>query len=275
MRSLELSNVSLEYPKTNLIRQKASSKDMPDDMLAAEDVSACPSLALRDLSLDVKGGESVCVVGPSGCGKSSLLRMICGLIQPSSGQVEIDGEEVLGVRRKTALVLQDFGLLPWKNVIQNAALGLKVRGVPKKERIEKARDALALVGLEDKSHVYPSALSGGMKQRLALARALSLDVDLLLLDEPMSALDALLREKMQILLYNLWQAQGYAQVLVTHSIEEAALLGQLVFVMSKSPGTVVERIENPHEITPDYRNSSEFLSICTEIRSALERGFNE
>lgn len=153
-------------------------------------------LAVENLSLAVEAGESLAIIGPSGCGKSSTLQMAAGLVRPSSGEVFIDGQLITKPRQKTALILQDFGLLPWKTVLANAELGLKVRGVDRERREAKAREALDLVGLADFAHAYPGELSGGMQQRLALARSIALDVDLLLMDEPLSALDALLREQL-------------------------------------------------------------------------------
>lgn len=225
--------------------------------------------ALRDVTLSVDEGESVALIGPSGCGKSSLLRMACGLTRPTQGSIELDGTPLTAPRRDTALILQDFGLLPWASVQANAELGLKVRGVPRTVRRERAAEALDLVGLQDFARAYPSELSGGMQQRLALARALALDVRLLLMDEPLSALDALLREHIQDLLLRLWRREGYAQLLVTHSIEEAVFLGQRIVIMSARPGHVVRIVDNPEVGDEDYRLSEVFHERCDEIREIL------
>ena len=227
------------------------------------------TLALDNLSLSLGAGESIAIIGPSGCGKSSTLQMAAGLLRPTSGSVRVDGEEVMGPRQKTALILQDFGLLPWKTVLKNAALGLKVRGVDRETRIAKARDALELVDLREFKNSYPGELSGGMQQRLALARSLALDVDLLLMDEPLSALDALLREQLQDTLLELWREKRYAQVLVTHSIEEAVYLGQHIYVLSARPGRVVDVIENEHMGNTEFRGSEEYYALCNRIRSML------
>lgn len=186
-----------------------------------------------------------------------------------TGRVLVQGEPLRGPRQQTALILQDFGLIPWKTVYQNAELGLAIRRMPAKERRERTRQALDQVGLLAFERAYPQELSGGMKQRLALARALALDIDLLLMDEPLSALDALLREQLQDTLLRLWRERGYAQVLVTHSIEEAVLLGQRIVVLSARPGTISALVENPHEGTPAFRSSSEFLERCTQVRQVL------
>lgn len=225
--------------------------------------------ALRSLDLTVEAGESLAIIGPSGCGKSSLLRMACGLVQPTTGEVLLDGVPLAGPRRDTALILQDFGLLPWATVAANAELGLKVRGVGRAERRRRATEALALVGLQDFAKAYPSELSGGMQQRLALARALALEVRLLLMDEPLSALDALLRERIQDLLRDLWQREGYAQVLVTHSIEEAVFLGQRIVIMSARPGRVVGAIDNPEAGGEGYRLTETFHRRCDAVRELL------
>lgn len=228
--------------------------------------------ALDDVSLRIEGGESVALIGPSGCGKSSLLRMVSGLIAPSSGTLVIDGRPVGKPREQTSLILQDFGLLPWKSVRANAELGLKVRKLAKPERRKRAEHALELVGLLPMADLYPAQLSGGMRQRLALARSLALDVDLLLMDEPLSALDALLREQLQETLLGLWQGNGYAQVLVTHSIEEAVYLGQRIFVFSSHPGTLVGVLDNPDVGVDGYRDSDAFSARCARLRAMLREG---
>ncbi len=229
-------------------------------------------LALSGLNLAVEAGQSVAVIGPSGCGKSSTLQLAAGLATASSGRVEVDGALVERPREKTALILQDFGLLPWKTVQKNVELGLKLRKVASKERREKAKVALAQVGLAEFADSYPDALSGGMRQRLALARSLALDVDLLLMDEPLSALDALLREQMQELLLELWQRGAYAQVLVTHSIDEAVFLGQRVFVMSGRPGHVVAALDNPEAGEKGWRESRAFFERTRTLRALLREG---
>lgn len=226
-------------------------------------------LALDGLSLSIEAGESVAIIGPSGCGKSSTLQMAAGLVRPTAGEVLVDGEVITRPRRKTALILQDFGLLPWKTVLANAELGLKVRGIAREQREQRAREALRLVGLEDFARAYPGELSGGMQQRLALARSVALDVDLLLMDEPLSALDALLREQMQDSLLELWRAEGYAQLLVTHSIDEAVYLGQRIVVLSARPGHVVGVLDNPAMGQVAYRGSSAYYELCNEIRALL------
>jgi NitT/TauT family transport system ATP-binding protein len=249
---LELKDIVVEYP--------------------ASTPEAQPLRALDGLSLSMEAGQSVCIIGPSGCGKSSMLRLAAGLAKPTSGLVLAHGEPLMGPRGDCALILQDFGLLPWKSVYKNAELGLRVRKVPREERRVRTLAALESVGLAGFEHAWPSELSGGMQQRLALARAVAMQADLLLMDEPLSALDALLREEMQLMLLKSWREGGYGQVLVTHSIEEAVLLGQRIVVMAPRPGRVVATVENPGMGTPEYRTTQEFFARCNQVRQALAQG---
>lgn len=230
----------------------------------AEHVTAC-----QDVSLTIEPSQAIALIGPSGCGKSTTLHMAAGLLAPSRGEVLVDGVTVVRPRQTTAFIPQDLGLLPWKTVLQNAALGLTVRKVSKSEAIERARSALAQVDLSGFERSYPKELSGGMRQRLALARALAMDADLLLMDEPLSAIDALLRESLQDTLLELWQKRGHTQMLVTHSIEEAVFLGQRIIVFSARPGRVVADIANPEIDDTNWRDSPLFAARCHEVRKAL------
>lgn len=225
--------------------------------------------ALDALTLSVATGEPIAVIGPSGCGKSTLLLLAAGLLAPTSGSVSVEGARVAGPRRGTALILQDFGLLPWKTVEANAALGLKIRGIAGGELRRRAVDALERVGLADFARAYPAELSGGMRQRLALARAVALDADVLLMDEPLSALDALKREELQDVLLGLWKGRGHTQVLVTHSIEEAVFLGRRVVVMTPRPGRVSAVVDNPGMGSEGYRVTEEYFATVTRLRRIL------
>ncbi|MDY2625934.1 MAG: ATP-binding cassette domain-containing protein [Coriobacteriales bacterium] len=227
--------------------------------------------ALDGISLEVAPGEPIAIIGPSGCGKSTLLKLAAGLLAPTSGQVLIDGLQVTGPRPTTSLILQDLGLLPWKTVEKNAELGLALRSLPRAERRDRARRALAQVGLAGFERRYPSELSGGMRQRLAFARALALDADLLLMDEPLSALDALSREALQQVLLELQQQRRYASVLVTHSIDEAVFLGRRIVVMTPRPGRIAGIVDNPGMGRKAYRASAEFGQVGRQVRSLLER----
>lgn len=226
--------------------------------------------ALRDVSFVLGHGEPVALIGPSGCGKSTILKLIAGLIKPTSGEILINDQVVEKPRKETALILQDYGLLPWKTVLDNAALGLKIAGLSRKEARAKAKAALAAVGLGGAIKNFPSQLSGGMKQRLAIARSLALESDTLLMDEPLSALDALTREELQNTLLELWQKRGYTQVLVTHSIEEAAFLGRRIIVMGGKPGHIREVIDNEGMGSTQYRATPAYFELCKRLRSALQ-----
>jgi ABC-type nitrate/sulfonate/bicarbonate transport system ATPase subunit len=228
-----------------------------------------PVRALEGVTLDVAAGEPVALIGPSGCGKSTLLLLAAGLLSPTSGEVAVDGRPGGQVRRETALILQDHGLLPWKTVEDNAALGLRIRGADAHEARERSREALERVGLAEFARSYPGELSGGMRQRVGLARAVALDADLFLMDEPLSALDALQREDLQEVLLALWKRRGHGQVLVTHSIEEAVFLGQRILVLSQRPGRVQAVVDNPGMGEDGYRESASFHERCGQLRGIL------
>lgn len=228
-----------------------------------------PLQACSHVSFAVEPGESVVLIGPSGCGKSTVLHVVAGLLAPTEGEVRIGGELVRGPRPETAFIPQDLGIFPWKTVLQNAALGLRFHGVSRQEALRMARESLSTVGLEGFENAYPRELSGGMRQRLALARALVMEADLVLMDEPLSAIDALQRESLQDALLDFWRTRGHAQILVTHSIEEAVYLGQRIIVFSARPGTIVAQIANPEAGAPEWRDSETYARRCQEVRAAL------
>lgn len=224
---------------------------------------------LSNFTFGVGAGESVAILGPSGCGKTTLLQLAGGLIHPTEGRVLINNQEITEPRQKTGFMLQSFGLMPWKTVLANVEFGLKTRGVPKAERETRATEMLKLVGLDAFLSAYPQELSGGMQQRVALARSLVLDLDLLLMDEPLSALDAYLREEMQKLLLKMQQEFGYSQLIVTHSIEEALLFGQRVVLLSQRPAQILEDVKNPLALNPEFRESEQFGALYAHLHSAL------
>ena len=201
--------------------------------------------AFRDLRLSVSDRETLCVVGPSGCGKTTFLRCVAGLIALTSGRLLVHGQPVRGVAPGVALVFQHFGLLPWKTVHQNAAFGLDMAGAPRPVVRERVDHYLDLVGLRGFERHYPYQLSGGMQQRVGLVRALATDPSVLLLDEPFAALDAQTREVLQEELLRIMQHERKTMVFVTHSIDEAILLGDRVAVLSARPGRLREMVEVP------------------------------
>ncbi|HEX3032746.1 MAG TPA: ABC transporter ATP-binding protein [Bacillota bacterium] len=227
---------------------------------------------LNNISLNLGRGESWVIIGPSGCGKSSLLFLLAGLTAPSAGVVKIQGRTLSGPRQDTALILQEYGLFPWKTVGQNVALGLELRGLTLREREERIRPILEELGLSAFHHHFPGQLSGGQRQRVGVARALALAPDLLLMDEPFSSLDALTREALQELMLKIWQDKGLTTVMVTHSIEEAVFLGQKIVVFSPRPARLVEVIDNPGVGTPNYRDTADFYHNCALVRETLELG---
>ncbi len=230
------------------------------------------------------GGISA-IVGPSGCGKTSLVHAIAGLLSPSAGEVLIDGEPVRGVRRRTAVIFQDYGLLPWRTVEGNAELPLVLAGMDKASRRRRVGPILDELGLSDFRHFHPLKLSGGMKQRVAIARALAAEPDLLLMDEPFSSLDALTRETAQEFLLEVRRSRTLSILVVTHSIEEAVYLAEAVFVMTgRNPGTISARFDIPENScglrfpggssrsgSPrgDFRAAPRYLQLCASIRSSL------
>ncbi|MHB0977290.1 MAG: ABC transporter ATP-binding protein [Candidatus Aquicultorales bacterium] len=228
--------------------------------------------ALSGVSLAADKGEAWAVIGPSGCGKSTLLYLMAGLVGPTSGGIAIDGADVDTERRSTSIILQDYGLFPWKTVYENASLGLKIRRYPEDEQRARTERILSELGLSDFADRFPSQLSGGMRQRLALARSLTLEPDLLLMDEPFSSLDALTREELQNNLLAVQKADGITAFLVTHNIEEAAFLGRKIVVLTRRPGRVLEIIDNPGMGSSDYREDADFHATCSRLRQLLKEG---
>jgi NitT/TauT family transport system ATP-binding protein len=201
--------------------------------------------ALAGVTLALRGSEFVCIVGPSGCGKTTLLKIIAGLMEPTSGKIVFDGPTPQGAKLRTALVFQDHGLLPWYDVLTNVALGLRLQNVPRAEAEEKARHFIVQVGLERFLHHRPHELSIGMRQRVGIARAFVADPQILLLDEPFGSLDAQTRLVLQQELLKIWQDHRKLVVHVTHDIEEAILLSDRIVVMSGRPGRIREEIPVP------------------------------
>ncbi|WP_067709899.1 taurine ABC transporter ATP-binding subunit [Erwinia sp. ErVv1] len=198
--------------------------------------------ALEDINLSIASGELVVVLGPSGCGKTTLLNLVAGFLPAESGSITLDGKAVTGPGAERGVVFQHEGLLPWRNVLDNVGFGLQLAGVAKNVRRDRARAMLRKVGLEGAEKKFIWQLSGGMRQRVGIARALAADPQLLLLDEPFGALDAFTREQMQELLLNLWRDSGKQVLLITHDIEEAVFLASELILLSPGPGRIIERL---------------------------------
>ncbi len=226
---------------------------------------------LSSVSLRAEAGQVSCIVGASGCGKTTLLMLAAGLRRPRAGTVRLDGGEVTPGDRAVGLILQHYGLFPWFTVRGNVELGLRIRGASPEERRRTAAREIEAAGLDGLEERFPRELSGGQQQRVAIARAYALQPRLLLMDEPFSALDALNREALQDLLLLSVRARRTAVLLVTHSIEEAACLGRVIWVMAGMPGRIAGRLDNPCQGVPDYRREPEYLRVCGEVRALLQR----
>ncbi len=198
--------------------------------------------AVQDVSLSIRPGEFVCVLGPSGCGKSTLLGGLAGHWRPGSGSIRVDGDVVAGPHPERGLVFQHHTLFPWKRVLDNVAFGLKMKGVKRQERTARALEMLELVGLQGFESRYPAQLSGGMQQRVEIARVLINQPRVMLMDEPFGALDAQTRLRMQELLLDVWRRVGTTIVFITHDIDEALFLADRIVVMSPRPGRIVEEL---------------------------------
>jgi NitT/TauT family transport system ATP-binding protein len=233
---------------------------------------AAPTVALDGLALDVAGGEIVALIGPNGCGKSTFLRVAAGLLAPERGRITLDGEPVTAPDPRIGLVFQEPRLLPWRSVADNVAYPLELAGWSREQRAERLAELLPLVGLESAAALRPVQLSGGMRQRAAIARALALAPAILLLDEPFSALDALTRERFNLELLRLHERTGATIVIVTHSIPEAILVADRVLVLTPRPGRVVAevRIDSPRPRSIDLLDQALVSHAAAEIRAHLE-----
>ena len=230
-----------------------------------------PVTALSSFSLDIAQGEFVSIVGPSGCGKSTFLNIVLGLIEPASGVIQLNGTRITGPGQERAMVFQEFGLLPWRSVTANVELGLELKGIPSAKRAARATELINLVGLKGFETHYPHELSGGMKQRVGLARALATEPEVLLMDEPFAALDAQTRDLMQTELLQIWERSKKTVLFVTHSIEEAAYLSDRVIVMTARPGRTkdVIRIDLPRPRDYEMRLTPQFNEIKLRIWEVL------
>ncbi|MDF2530942.1 MAG: nitrate/sulfonate/bicarbonate transporter ATP-binding protein [Clostridia bacterium] len=227
-------------------------------------------LALDKINISIDKGEIYTFIGPSGCGKSTLLHVLAGIHRDYTGSVLIEGAKVSPELHRIGLVQQNYGLLPWKNVYDNALLGLKIKGEKKEGYESYIFEKLSLEGMLRR---YPKELSGGQKQRVAIARAFILKADLLLMDEPFSALDTITREEIQKLFLNIWKENKVTTVFITHSVDEAINLGRKIAVMSPSPGRIVEIIENTAFGLADLRYTDEYHDISKKVRKIIEKSW--
>lgn len=247
---------------------------MSNNLLCVESLSKSfpnlnePKKVLENVSFTLSSWDSLAIMGPSGCGKTTLLLMIAGLLPSSGGFIKIDGEPINGPTRKTGLVLQEYGLFPWKTVGANILLGANLQRlkIPEK-RLSEFKNVLGIEGLD---HLYPHQLSGGQRQRVALARALILRPALLLLDEPFAAIDAITRERLQDRLLTVFGQRQFSFIIVTHNIEEAIFLGKRILILDNSASGVSTIIENPGVGDPHYRTKSAFFELSTKLRNILE-----
>ncbi|HEY3277038.1 MAG TPA: ATP-binding cassette domain-containing protein [Syntrophorhabdaceae bacterium] len=226
-----------------------------------------PKTVLREIGFGLSHKDSLAIVGPSGCGKTTLLLMIAGLLQPSAGTLRLEGHVITGPTKKIALVLQHYGLLPWKTVGANITLGAKLQKIDVAEG--EIRDVKRELGIEDLDHLYPTQLSGGQRQRVALARAILLRPNLLLLDEPFAAIDTLTRERLQNGLLAVFNERRFSFIIVTHSFDEAIFMGRRIMVLDNN-ASIAAIIDNPAAGDPDYRSRPEFFERSLELRRVLE-----
>ena len=231
-------------------------------------------VALENVDLTFERGHLTSLLGPSGCGKTTLLKIVAGLLEPSGGEIRVNGQKIEGPGPERAFVFQDFALMPWASVLENAAFGLKMQGVAKSEREDRARHYIAEVGLKGFEKKYPHQLSGGMRQRVGLARALAVDADILLMDEPFSAVDEQTRRKFQEDLIRLREIEKKTFIFVTHSIEEAVYVSDRIVLLSPRPGRVSQIIDPaiPQGISPDdLRRDSTYLDTVEEIWRGIRK----
>ena len=228
-------------------------------------------VALNGVSLDIHENEFVCVVGPSGCGKSTLLNIIAGLHEPTSGQVLVDGQAVSGPGPDRGVVFQQYALFPWLTVQKNVEFGLKLQGMSQDKAEQEAKKYIKMVDLEQFAQSYPKELSGGMKQRVAIARAYAINPKVLLMDEPLGALDAQTRTQLQTELLKTWEKEQKTCFFITHDVEEAIILAQRVIIMSARPGRIKEVVEIniPYPRTQETKMSKEFLDLKNHIWSQV------
>lgn len=227
---------------------------------------------LRNFDLDIRDGEFLSILGPSGCGKSTFLSILAGLTERTGGEISIDGKPLRGINPAQGVVFQGYALFPWRTVIENIEVGLEIRGVPRAERRRVADSYLDLVGLSGFGQRYPHEISGGMKQRVAIARSLAYKPEVLLMDEPFAALDAQTREILQGELLRIWEQHRKTIVFITHSLDEAIFLSDRIAVMTRRPGTVKQILDVPlpRPRSAELRNSEAFVRLRQQAWDILK-----
>jgi len=265
-------------------RPKAALGNKPDHTLVFNKVSKFFNLrktdrndpgqmvALKEVSATVEPGEFITLLGPSGCGKTTLLRMTAGLLKPDEGSITVGGVALQSPRKDACMVFQNFGLLPWRTIASNVEFPLELDGMPKKQRAERAKYFLNLVGLSSFGSHFPHELSGGMQQRVGIARAMMREPVMIFMDEPFGALDAQTREQLQEDFLKIWQQTKMTVLFVTHSIDEALLLSDRIFVLAARPGRLASIIKSPlapYRLTEDIHARPEFAAYRAELRKLL------
>ncbi len=227
-------------------------------------ISYGEEVALHYVNLNIKKNTTCAIIGPSGCGKTTLLYAIAGLIKPNDGQIFINQQKLTNVRKNTGVILQDYGLIPWKTVWNNVSFTLLARDTSKSDTSHKVENILKDLGIYEYKDKYPGELSGGQKQRVAIARTLALEPDLLLMDEPSSALDAMTKEHIQNIILSIYKRKPTTLITVTHNIEEAVFLGQKIVIMGKA--NIIHTMDNPYFGKDNLRENIDFYKFCLEVR---------
>ncbi|MDR3067347.1 MAG: ABC transporter ATP-binding protein [Comamonas sp.] len=251
---------------------KIRARDVRMDFAIADERGRKQQIAaLQDFNLDIREGEFFTLLGPSGCGKSTFLNVLAGLAHKTGGSISIDGQPASGINREQGVVFQGYALFPWRTVLQNIEVGLEIRKVPKRERRETAEQFLHLVGLSGFGQRYPHELSGGMRQRVAIARSLAYSPSLLLMDEPFAALDAQTREILQSELLRIWEQHKTTIVFITHSLDEAIYLSDRIAVMTHRPGRIksVLDIALPRPRPAEIRHAPAFVQLREQAWEVL------
>ena len=230
---------------------------------------------LEQINFELGLGETCAIIGPSGCGKSTLLKVLAGIITHYQGTVEINGQPVMPHKQTIGFIPQNYGLLPWKNVYENILLGIKIKDQTPDDVAQSLSLLIQQLGLTGLEKRYPGELSGGQQQRVALARSFLLNPDLLLMDEPFSALDAMTREEIQDVYLASWKKHSISTILVTHHVEEAVYLGQKILILTGCPGVVSQVIDNPLFGVEGVRGQQEFFSLCLKLRKMIKEDWGK